>query len=166
MWTLNYVKLLFVDYSSAFNTIVPSRPSITPSWRIVWTWFRSKGLNSVPQLWRFWVSSMNIKAFYSGTVKSIVTQNLTSRLGNGCVQDCKILHKGICAMKQCCRSDLLSQQDFYNKRYRTRATRIFIDWSHPNNRLFQLLKSEKRSIIARKERLTRGIYPQAIRLLN
>lgn len=48
------------------------------------------------QLRKYGVSSEILKSFYSGAVKSILTQNISSWFGNSCVEDPKALQRFIC----------------------------------------------------------------------
>ncbi len=63
---------------------------------------------------------------------------------------------------------VLTLQDIYLKRCKSRAAKIIKDSNHPGNHLFRLLPSGKRfrSMMAKTERLRRSFFPQAIRLLN
>jgi len=59
-------------------------------------------------------------------------------------------------------------QDLQARRCPTRACRFIKDPHHPNNKLFQLLRSGKRlrSHAARTERLRQSFFPQANRTVN
>ncbi len=58
---------------------------------------------------------------------------------------------------------LLSLQDIYLKRCKSRAAKIIKDLNHLGNRLFFLLPSGKRflNMMAKTERLRRSFFPQA-----
>ncbi|KAK1796262.1 hypothetical protein P4O66_009331 [Electrophorus voltai] len=64
--------------------------------------------------------------------------------------------------------ELPDLQTIYYKRCQTKARRIVKDPTHPNNRLFSLLRSGKRfrSLKTKTEKLKRSFFPQAIWALN
>ena len=120
------------------------------------------------QLKRFRVSLRILQSFYSGAVESILTGNITAWFGNSSAQDRRALQRVVRSAERTTGTTLPSLQDLYTRRCRTRARRIMKDPHHPNNGLFQLLRSGKRlrSHAAKTERLRRSFFPQAIRTVN
>ncbi|KAI2652501.1 hypothetical protein H4Q32_005735 [Labeo rohita] len=90
----------------------------------------------------FRLPSKVLRNFYSWTIESILTGNITTWFGNSTMQDRQALQRV--------------------------ARKIVKDLSHPNNGLFSLLRSGKRfrSLKTNTERLRRSFFPQAIRILN
>ncbi len=113
------------------------------------------------QLRKFRVSPEILKTFYSGAIESLLIQCISVWYSNATNQDCK-------ALQRVSGSALLSLQDIYLKRCKSRAVKIIKDSNDPGNHLFFLLPSGKcfRSMMAKTERLKRSFFPQAIRLLN
>ncbi len=117
---------------------------------------------------KFRVSPAILKTFYSGTIKSELTQSISVWYGNASNQVCKALQRVVRLAERVSGSALPSLQDIYLKRCKSRAAKIIKDSNHPGNSLFFLLPSGKRfrSMMAKTERLRRSFFPQAIRLLN
>ncbi len=120
------------------------------------------------QLRKSRVSSAILKMFYSGAIESVLTQCISVWYGNVSNQDCKALQRVVCLAERISGSALLSLQDIYLKRCKSRAAKIIKDSNHPGNCFFFLLTSCKRfrSMMAKTERLRRSFFPQATRLLN
>ncbi len=120
------------------------------------------------QLRKFRVPPTILKTFYSGAIKSVLTQCISVWYGNVSNQDCKALQRVVRLAEHISGSALPSLQDIYLKRCKSRAAKIIKDSNHPGNSLFFLLPSGKcfRSMMAKTERLRRSFFPQAIRLLN
>ncbi|RXN19906.1 hypothetical protein ROHU_025425 [Labeo rohita] len=108
-----------------------------------------------------------LRNFYSCTIESILTGNITTWFGNGTMQDRRALQRVVRSAECIIRTKLHDLHSIYNKRCWTKARKIVKDLSHPNNGLFSLLQSGKRfrSLKANTERL-RSFFPQAIRTLN
>ncbi|KAK1794175.1 hypothetical protein P4O66_011076, partial [Electrophorus voltai] len=224
----NYVKMLFVDYSSAFNTIIPSlltskledlglhtsldlqlpkqtdhnqygkkqkrhyqpvRISGTTVERV--DSFRYLGIHISQDLsWSRHTNSLAKKAcqrlyhlrrlrdfrlpskvlrnFYTCTIESILTGNITVWFGNSTKQDRQALQRVVRSAERITHTELPDLQTIYYKRCQTKARRIVKDPTHPNNRLFSLLRSGRRfrSLKTKTERLKRSFFPQAIQALN
>ncbi|KAK1792984.1 hypothetical protein P4O66_001702 [Electrophorus voltai] len=199
----NYVKMLFVDYSSAFNTIIPSRlttkledlelhPSLC-DWisnfltdrphkkqerhyqpvRINGTIvervdsFRYLGIHILQDLsWSRHTNSLAKKAqqrlyhlrclrdfklaskvlqnFYTCTIESIITGNITVWFGNSTKQDRQALQRVVRSVEHITHTERPNLQSIYYKQCQTKARRIVKEPTHPNNRLFSLLRSGKR----------------------
>ncbi len=120
------------------------------------------------QLRKFRVSPAILKTFYSGNIESVLTHCISLWYGNATNQDCNALQSVVRLAEHISGSALLSLQDIYLKRCKSRAAKIIKDSNHPGNRLFCLLPSGNRfrSMMAKTERLWRSFFPQAIRLLN
>ncbi len=106
-----------------------------------------------------------LKTFYSGAIES---ECISVWYGNGSNQDWKALQRVVRLAVRISWSALLSLQDIYLKRCKSRAAKIIKDSNHPGNSLFIFLPSGKRfhSVMAKTETLRRSFFPQAIRLLN
>ena len=120
------------------------------------------------RLRKFKMSQKILKNFYSCTIESILTGNITSWFGNTTAHDRSRLQRVARSAERTIGGGLPTLQDIYTKRCKAKAMRIVKDSSHPNNCLFALLRSGKRyrSLMASTERLRRSFYPQAIRMLN
>ncbi|GAA6106515.1 uncharacterized protein LOC107695764 [Tachysurus ichikawai] len=191
----NYVRLLFIDYSSAFNTIVPIKLASK---------LMDLGLNSSLCNW--------ILDFLTGRpqvvkVGQYTPNSITLNIGapQGCVlSPCSTLSTHMTAKRQqqpytplmisgtpvervssfkylgvnisedlTWTNHIQTQlqfrlQDIYLKRCKNRAVKIIKDSIHPSNHHSTLLPSGKRfrSLMAKTERLSWSFFPQAIRLLN
>ena len=77
------------------------------------------------QLRRFGAPPSILRAFYTGTVESILTQSIASWFSNSSEQDRKALKRVVRAAERCCKSALPSLQETYEKR--CRAVRILKD---------------------------------------
>ncbi|KAK1787403.1 hypothetical protein P4O66_002727 [Electrophorus voltai] len=116
----------------------------------------------------FRLPSKVLQNFYSCTIESILTGNITVWFGNSTKQDRQALQRVVRSAECITRTELPDLQTIYYKRCQTKARRIVKDPTHPNNRLFSLLRSGRRfrSLKTKTERLKRSFFPQAIRALN
>ncbi|KAK1788757.1 hypothetical protein P4O66_002568 [Electrophorus voltai] len=106
--------------------------------------------------------------FYTCTIESIFTGNITAWFGNSTKQDRQALQKVVRSAERITHTELSELQIIYYKWCRTKARWIVKDPTHPNNRLFSLLRLGKcfRSLKTNTERLRSSFFPQAIRALN
>ncbi|KAK1802485.1 hypothetical protein P4O66_022156, partial [Electrophorus voltai] len=116
----------------------------------------------------FRLPSKVLRNFYTCTIESILTGNITVWFGNSTKQDRQALQRVVRSAERITHSELPDLQTTYYKRCQTKARKIVKDPTHPNNRLFSLLRSGRRfrSLKAKTERLKRSFFPQAIRALN
>ncbi|KAK1799486.1 hypothetical protein P4O66_007711 [Electrophorus voltai] len=116
----------------------------------------------------FRLPSKVLRNFYTCTIESILTGNITVWFGNSIKQDRQALQRVVRSAERITHTELPDLQTIYYKRCQTKARRIVKDPTHPNNRLFSWLRSEKRfhSLKTKTERLKRSFFPQAIRALN
>ncbi|KAK3534810.1 hypothetical protein QTP86_026081 [Hemibagrus guttatus] len=116
----------------------------------------------------FRLPSKVLRNFYSCTIESILTGNITTWFGNSTMQDRRALQKVVQSAERIIRIKLPDLHSIYSKRCWTKAKKIVKDLSHPNNGLFSLLRSGKRfhSLKANTERLRRSFFPQEIQTLN
>ncbi|KAK1788770.1 hypothetical protein P4O66_002580 [Electrophorus voltai] len=116
----------------------------------------------------FRLPSKVLRNFYTCTVESILTGNITVWFGNSTKQDRQALQRLVHSAERITHSELPDLQTTYYKQCQTKARKIVKDPTHPNNRLFSLLRSGRRfrSLKAKTERLKRSFFPQAIRALN
>ncbi|KAK1788614.1 hypothetical protein P4O66_002692 [Electrophorus voltai] len=102
--------------------------------------------------------------FYTCTIESILMGNITVWFWNSTKQDIQALQRVVRSAEHITHTELpeLGLQS------QTKARRIVKDPTHPNNRLFSLLRSGKRfrSLLTKTERLKRSFFPQAIQALN
>ena len=123
------------------------------------------------RLKRFRASQNVLKSFYSCTIESILTGNITAWYGNTTVQDRRALRRVVRSAERTIGTELCGLDSIYAKRCKTRAAKILRDPGHPNHVLFTLLSSGRggrryQSCMAKTERLRRSFFPQAIRYLN
>ncbi|KAK1806482.1 hypothetical protein P4O66_004990 [Electrophorus voltai] len=88
--------------------------------------------------------------------------------GNNIKQDGQALQRVVRSAELITHMELPDLQTIYYKRCQTKARRIVKDPTHPNNRLFSLLRSGKRfhSLKTNTKTLKRSFFPQAIWALN
>ncbi|KAK1804455.1 hypothetical protein P4O66_020463 [Electrophorus voltai] len=127
-----------------------------------------QGLYHLRRLRDFRLPSKVLRNFYTCTIESILTGNITVWFGNSTKQDRQALQRVVRSAERITHTELPDLQTIYYKRCQTKARRIVKDPTHPNNRLFSLLRSGKRfrSLKTKTERLKRSFFPQAIRALN
>ncbi|KAK1795639.1 hypothetical protein P4O66_001136 [Electrophorus voltai] len=116
----------------------------------------------------FRLPSKILRNFYTCTIESILTGNITVWFGNSTKQDREALQRVVRSAERITHMELPDLQSIYYKRSQTKARRIVKDPTHPNNRLFSLLRSGKyfRFLMTKTERLKRSFFPQAIWALN
>ncbi len=96
------------------------------------------------QLRKFRVSPTILKAFYSGTIESVLTRCISVWYGNSSSQDCKALQRVVRLAERISGSALPSLQDIYLKRCRSRAVKIIKDSNHPGNCCCELFPRRSR----------------------
>ncbi|KAK1784718.1 hypothetical protein P4O66_003397 [Electrophorus voltai] len=116
----------------------------------------------------FRLPSKVLRNFYTCTIESVLTGNITVWFGNSTKQDRQALQRVVRSAEHITHMELPDLQSIYYKQCQTKARRIVKDPTHPNKRLFSLLRSGKcfRSLMTKTERLKRSFFPQAIRALN
>ncbi|KAK1786581.1 hypothetical protein P4O66_003029 [Electrophorus voltai] len=116
----------------------------------------------------FRLPSKVLQNFYISIIESILTGNITVWFGNSTKQDRQAPQRVVRSAERITHTELPDLQTIYYKRCQTKARRIVKYPTHPNNRLFSLLRSGKRfrSLKTKTERLNRSFFPQAIRALN
>ncbi|KAK1802116.1 hypothetical protein P4O66_004457 [Electrophorus voltai] len=116
----------------------------------------------------FRLPSKILQNFYTCTIESILTGNITVWFGNSTKQDRQALQRVVHSAECITHTELSELQPIYYKRCQTKARRIVKDPTHPNNRLFSLLRSKKRfrTLKTNRETLKRRFFPQAIQALN
>ncbi|KAK1793638.1 hypothetical protein P4O66_012012 [Electrophorus voltai] len=93
----------------------------------------------------FRLPSKVLRNFYTCTIESILTGNITVWFGNSTRQDRQALQRVVRSAERITHSELPDLQTTYYKRCQTKARKIVKDPTHPNNRLFSLLsKIEER----------------------
>ncbi|KAK1804699.1 hypothetical protein P4O66_003528 [Electrophorus voltai] len=116
----------------------------------------------------FRLPSKVLRNLYTCTIESILMGNITVWFGNSTKQDRQALQRVVRSAECITHTELPDLQTIYHKWCQTKARRIVKDPTHPNNRLFSLLRSGRRfrSLKTKTERLKRSFFPQAIRALN
>ncbi|KAK1789950.1 hypothetical protein P4O66_002270 [Electrophorus voltai] len=106
--------------------------------------------------------------FYTCTIESIITGNITAWFENSAKQDRQALQRVVRSAERITHTELPDLQTVNHKRCQIKARGIVKDPTHPNNRLFSLLRSGKRfrSLKTKTKRLKRSFFPQAIQALN
>ncbi|KAK1806971.1 hypothetical protein P4O66_005464, partial [Electrophorus voltai] len=87
----------------------------------------------------FRLPSKVLRNFYTCTIESIHTGNITVWFGNSTKQDRQALQRVVCSAERITHTELPDVQTIYYKRCQTKARRIVKDPTHPKNRLFSLL---------------------------
>ncbi|KAK1806307.1 hypothetical protein P4O66_000186 [Electrophorus voltai] len=90
----------------------------------------------------FRLPSKVLRNFYTCTIESIHTGNITVWFGNSTKQDRQALQRVVRSSEHITRTELPDLQTIYYKWCQTKARRIVKDPIHPNNRLFSLLRTK------------------------
>ncbi|KAK1789284.1 hypothetical protein P4O66_015217, partial [Electrophorus voltai] len=88
----------------------------------------------------FRLPSKVLRNFYTCTIESILTGNITVWFGNSTKQDRQALQRVVRSAERITHTELPDLQTIYYKLCQTKARRIVKDPTHPNNRLFSLLR--------------------------
>ncbi|KAK1791996.1 hypothetical protein P4O66_001780 [Electrophorus voltai] len=80
--------------------------------------------------------------FYTCTIESILTGNITIWFGNSTKQDRQALQRVVHSAEHITHMEITDLQTIYHKSFQTKARRIVKDPNHPNNRLFSLLRQK------------------------
>ncbi|KAK1804850.1 hypothetical protein P4O66_003552 [Electrophorus voltai] len=94
--------------------------------------------------------------FYTCTIESILTGNITAWFGNSTKQNRQALQRVVRSAERITHTELPDLQTIYYKRYQTKARRIVKDPTHPNNRLFSLLRNTDRPRMPGKGKKKKG----------
>ncbi|KAK1805735.1 hypothetical protein P4O66_001999 [Electrophorus voltai] len=89
----------------------------------------------------FRLPSKVLRNFYTCTIESILTENITVWFGNSTKQDRQALQRVVRSAERITDTELPDLQTIYYKRCQTKARRIVKDPTHPNNILFSLLRN-------------------------
>ncbi|KAK1803843.1 hypothetical protein P4O66_003741 [Electrophorus voltai] len=89
----------------------------------------------------FRLPSKVLRNFYTCTIESILTGNITVWFGNSTKQDRQALQRVVRSAERITHTELPDLQSIYYKRCQTKA-KIVKDPTHPNNRLFSLLRPQ------------------------
>ncbi|KAK1792384.1 hypothetical protein P4O66_012329 [Electrophorus voltai] len=92
----------------------------------------------------FRLPSKVLRNFCTCTIESILMGNITVWFGNSTKQDRQALQRVVRSAECITHMELPDLQTIYYKRCQTKARRIVKDPTHPNNRLFSLLRSGRR----------------------
>ncbi|KAK3525899.1 hypothetical protein QTP70_010953 [Hemibagrus guttatus] len=88
----------------------------------------------------FNLPSKVLKTFYTCSIESILTGSITAWFGNSTKQDRQALQRVVRSAKLTICTELPDLETIYGKRCWIKARKIMKDLSHPNNRLFSLLR--------------------------
>ncbi|KAK1801549.1 hypothetical protein P4O66_004607 [Electrophorus voltai] len=83
----------------------------------------------------FRLPSKVLRNFYTCTIESILTGNITVWFGNSTKHDRQALQRVVRSVERITHTELPDLQTIYYKRCQTKARRIVKDPTHPNNRL-------------------------------
>ncbi|KAK1802701.1 hypothetical protein P4O66_021238, partial [Electrophorus voltai] len=92
----------------------------------------------------FRLPSKVLRNFYTCTIESIFTGNITVWFGNSTKQDRQALQRVVRSAERITHTELPDLQTIYYKRCQTKARKIVKDPTHLNNRLFSLLRTRTR----------------------
>ncbi|KAK1803861.1 hypothetical protein P4O66_003810 [Electrophorus voltai] len=90
----------------------------------------------------FRLPSKVLRNFYTCNIESILTGNITVWFGNSTKQDRQALQRVVRSAERITHTELPDLQSIYYKRCQPKARRIVKDPTHPNNRLFSLLRKD------------------------
>uniref|UniRef100_A0A9J8BE90 Alkylated DNA repair protein AlkB homologue 8 N-terminal domain-containing protein n=1 Tax=Cyprinus carpio carpio TaxID=630221 RepID=A0A9J8BE90_CYPCA len=184
--TGTYVRILFVDFSSAFNTIIPtalqtkltqlSVPSSICQWISSFLSDRQQlkakkaqqRLYFLRQLKKFNLPQELLKQFYSALIESVLCTSITVWFGSATKSDIRRLQRTVRTAERIIGAPLPTLQELYTSRVRKRAQKITLDPSHPSYPLFELLPSGRhfRAANTSTVRHKNSFFPQAIYLMN
>ncbi|KAK1790965.1 hypothetical protein P4O66_014820 [Electrophorus voltai] len=102
---------------------------------------RSRSSTTNLHLRDFRLPSKVLRNFYTYTIESILTGNITVWFGNSTKQDRQALQRVVHSAEHITHTELPDLQTISYKRCQTKARRIVKDPTHPNNRLFSLLRA-------------------------
>ncbi|KAK1784593.1 hypothetical protein P4O66_003265 [Electrophorus voltai] len=91
----------------------------------------------------FRLPSKVLQNFYTCTIKSILMGNITAWFGNSTKQDRQALQRVVRSAERITHTELTDLQTIHYKRCHTKARRIVKDPTHPNNKLFSLLREHR-----------------------
>ncbi|KAK1799599.1 hypothetical protein P4O66_000478 [Electrophorus voltai] len=91
----------------------------------------------------FRLPSKVLRNFYTCTIESILMGNITVRFGNSAKENRQALQRVVLSAERITHTELSDLQTTYYKRCQTKARRIAKDPTHPNNRLFSLLREKQ-----------------------
>ncbi|KAK1796868.1 hypothetical protein P4O66_000957 [Electrophorus voltai] len=95
----------------------------------------------------FRLPSKVLRNFYTCTIESILTGNITVWFGNSTKQDRQALQRVVRSAERITHTELPDLQTIYYKRCQTKARKIVKDPTHPNNRLFSLLRVDRHLLV-------------------
>ncbi|KAK3554837.1 hypothetical protein QTP86_000882 [Hemibagrus guttatus] len=185
----SYARILFGDFSSAFNTIIPallrdklfqlnvpdSMCSTTITKELKWeqnirslTKKAQQRMYFLRQLKKFLLPVKMLVNFYTAIIESILTSSITVWFAAATARDKAKLQRVIHSAEKVIGCSLPSLQELYVSRSRRRAAKIAADPSHPGNELFRSLPSGKRLLVHQDQDLTpqEQFFPTAVSLLN
>ena len=120
------------------------------------------------RLRKFRSSQAVLRSFYSSTIESLLTWNITAWYGNTTEQEKAALQRVVRSAERTLGGQLPSLDTIYTQRCKAKTDRILKDPSHPGHRLFCLLRSGRRyrSLEAKGGRLWNSFFHRAMRYLN
>ncbi|XDV52129.1 hypothetical protein PO909_020893 [Leuciscus waleckii] len=177
-----YARILFVDFSSAFNTIVPSLLQTkltflgtTISQDLKWDTHidsivkkAQQRLYFLRQLRKFNLPQELLVQFYSAVIQSILCTSITVWFGSATKTDLRRLQRIVRTAERITGTTLPTLKVLHSSRVSKRARKITLDPSHPAHFLFELLPSGRRyrAPSTKTTRHRKSFFPQAIYLMN
>ncbi|KAL0148752.1 hypothetical protein M9458_055930 [Cirrhinus mrigala] len=190
----SYVRMLFIDFSSAFNTIIPQQlihkqnllglNTSLCHWILDFLTGRPQSVRvgrNTRTTWTTNVTSLNKKGqqclhFLRRLKRASLPPPILTTFYRGTIESvltsCITVWYGNCTDSEHSRivigAPLPSILDIFLARCSSKASSIVKDPTHPSHNLFQLLPSGRRyrSIKARSVRFLNSFFPQAVRVLN
>ncbi|CDQ90248.1 unnamed protein product [Oncorhynchus mykiss] len=138
-----YVRMLFIDYSSAFNTIVPSKLVIKLDTLGLDPALCNWVLDNLRRLKKFGLSPKALTNFYRCTFESILSGCLTAWYGNCSAHNRKALQRVGRSVQRITGGKRPALQDAYTTRCHRKAIKIIKDNNHPSHCLFTPLSSRR-----------------------
>ncbi|KAK1793033.1 hypothetical protein P4O66_001743 [Electrophorus voltai] len=127
----SYVRILFVDFSSAFNTVIPQHlvKKLSP-------------LGIDTPLCNWLLDFLSDRPQTRDTIESVLTSSLPVWYGSCTASEQKSLQRVVRTAEKVIRTSLPSIQGLYLLRCLSRASKMVRDPTHPDHRLFSLLPSD------------------------
>ncbi|KAK1806256.1 hypothetical protein P4O66_000132 [Electrophorus voltai] len=123
-------------------------------------------VDSFRHLRDFRLPSKVLRNFYTCTIESILTGNITVWFGNSTKQDRQALQRVVRSAERITHTELPDLQTNYYKRCQTKARKIVKDPTHPNNRLFSLLRSAQAAELMLLTRACHLLRDQVVTIYN
>ncbi|KAI4873045.1 hypothetical protein NFI96_032657, partial [Prochilodus magdalenae] len=174
-----YVRMLFIGFSSAFNTIIPQHligklnllglNTSLSNWILDVLTGRPHTITKKAQQRLYFLRRLRkahlpppiLTTFYRGTIESILSSCITAWFGNCTASDRKSLQRVVRTAEKIIGVSLPTITDIYTTRCNRKANSIVDDHTHPSHTLFTLLPSGKSSSIYKVHCVAKHIEERA-----